>query len=157
MQKIVTFLWFNDNAEEALNFYTNVFPDSRVKNVSRYGPAGPGTPGSVMSATIELAGQEFMLLNGGPHFSFTPAISLFVRCRDQAEVDSYWTQLLAGGEESQCGWLKDRFGLSWQIIPDALGRLLSDRDPGRATRAMQAMLRMKKIDVAELERAANAA
>lgn len=154
MQKITTFLWFNDNAEEAINFYTSVFKDGKIKRVSRYGDAGPGPKGSVMSATFELAGQEFMALNGGPHFSFTPAISLYVKCKDQREVDYYWDRLSTGANE-QCGWLQDKFGLSWQIIPDALGELLGDADRARADRAMKAMLKMKKIDVAELRRAAD--
>ena len=154
MPKITPFLWFNDNAEEAMNFYTSVFKDGKIKNVSRYGDAGPGPKGSVMTGTFELAGQEFMVLNGGPSLSFTPAISLFVKCKDQEEVDYYWTRLSTGRDE-QCGWLKDKFGLSWQIIPDALGELLGDKDRGRANRAMQAMLKMKKIDVAELKRAAD--
>jgi predicted 3-demethylubiquinone-9 3-methyltransferase (glyoxalase superfamily) len=149
MQKIVTFLWFDDQAEEAMNFYTSVFPDSKVLSVSRH-------DGKVLTGSFQLAGQEFMALNGGPQFKFTEAISLFVKCKDQAEVDALWAKLTAdGGEESQCGWLKDKYGLSWQIIPDALGRLLGDPDPERAGRAMQAMLQMRKIDVATLERAAD--
>lgn len=149
MQKITPFLWFNDDAQEAMNFYTSVFPNSRVKN------SRPGPNGSVMTATIELEGQDLMLLNGGPHYKLTPAVSLFVKCKDQEEVDYYWTRLAAGGREDRCGWLQDRFGLSWQIIPDALGELLGDKDPQKAGRAMQAMLQMKKIDVAELRRAAD--
>jgi predicted 3-demethylubiquinone-9 3-methyltransferase (glyoxalase superfamily) len=155
MQKIVPFLWFDDNGEEAMNFYTSVFPDAKVRNARRYPDVGPGKPGAFMTATIELAGQEFMLLNGGPKYKFTPAISLFVKCKDQEEVDYFWSKLLDGGREDRCGWLTDRFGLSWQIIPDALGKYLGDPDPGRAGRAMKAMLGMRKIDVAELERAAN--
>ena len=154
MPKIVPYLWFNDNAEEAMNFYLSIFKDGKVKTVNRYTEAGPGPAGAVMTATFELAGQELMVLNGGPHFTFTPAISLFVKCKDQQEVDYYWDRLTTGAHE-QCGWLQDRFGLSWQIIPDALGELLADKDRGRADRAMKAMLRMKKIDVAELKSAAD--
>jgi predicted 3-demethylubiquinone-9 3-methyltransferase (glyoxalase superfamily) len=149
MQKIVTFLWFNTEAEEAMNFYASVFPDSEVVSVMR------GPDGKVLTGTFRLAGHEFMALNGGPQFKFTEAISLFVRCETQEEVDRLWARLTAdGGEESQCGWLKDRYGLSWQIIPNRLGELLGDKDPERAGRAMQAMLGMRKIDVAGLERAA---
>lgn len=155
MQKITPFLWFDDNAEEAMEFYTSIFKDSRIMDVSRYGEGAPLPAGTVMTATFHLAGQEFMALNAGPMFKFTEAISFFVKCADQAEVDYYWNHLLAGGGTPQpCGWLKDRFGLSWQVIPDALGRLLGDPDPGRAGRAMQAMLQMTKIDVAALEAAA---
>jgi predicted 3-demethylubiquinone-9 3-methyltransferase (glyoxalase superfamily) len=156
MQKITTFLWFDDNAEEAINLYVSTFKNSKVLNMSRYPSGGPGQPGKVMTATFELEGQQFMALNGGPQFKFTEAISLFVSCETQAEVDDLWSKLTAdGGKESQCGWLKDKFGLSWQIIPTALGRLLGDKDPARSQRAMQAMLKMKKIDIAGLEEAAN--
>jgi predicted 3-demethylubiquinone-9 3-methyltransferase (glyoxalase superfamily) len=149
MQKVVPFLWFDDQAEEAMNYYVSVFPDSRILNVSRH-------DGKVVTGSFQLAGQEFMALNGGPQFKFTEAISLFVKCKDQTEVDALWAKLTAdGGEESQCGWLKDKYGLSWQIIPDALGELLGDKDPARAGRAMQAMLQMRKIDVAGLQRAAD--
>jgi predicted 3-demethylubiquinone-9 3-methyltransferase (glyoxalase superfamily) len=149
MQKIVTFLWFDDQAEEAMNYYTSIFPDSKVLNVHRH-------DGKVLTGSFQLAGQEFMALNGGPQFKFSEAISLFVKCKDQAEVDRLWKTLTSdGGEESQCGWLKDKYGLSWQIIPDALGQLLGDPDPERAGRAMQAMLGMRKIDVAGLQRAAD--
>ncbi len=154
MQKIVPFLWFNDNAEEAINFYTSIFKDSKITKVTRYGDAGPGPKGTVMSATFQLEGQDFYALNGGPHFKFTEAISLFVNCETQAEVDDLWGKLLAGGgKESQCGWLKDKYGLSWQIIPTILGRLLSDPDPEKAKRVMQAMLTMVKIDIAKLQAA----
>jgi len=143
MQKITTFLWFNDNAEEAMRFYCSVFKNSK-----------PGKAGGML-VTFELEGQEFFALNGGPQFPFTEAVSLFVRCENQAEVDYYWEKLLAGGgKPSQCGWLKDRFGLSWQVVPNRLGELLGDPDPDRASRAMQAMLKMSKIVVADLERAA---
>lgn len=150
MQKITPFLWFNDNAEEAMNFYVSIFKNSQILHVNRLGGAEPGAEGAVMTATFQLEGQEFMALNGGPHFKFTEAISLFVSCETQAEVDELWAKLTAGGEESQCGWLKDKFGLSWQIIPKALGECLGDPDPVKAQRAMQAMLQMKKIDVQKL-------
>jgi predicted 3-demethylubiquinone-9 3-methyltransferase (glyoxalase superfamily) len=157
MQKITTFLWFDDNAEEAMNLYVSIFKNSRVLNVSRLPEGAPGVAGRVTTASFVLEGQEFMALNGGPMFKFTEAISLFVSCETQAEVDELWAKLTAdGGQESQCGWLKDKFGLSWQIIPTALGRLLGDKDPARAQRAMQAMLKMKKIDIEGLEAAAGA-
>ena len=145
MQKITPFLWFNDNAEEAMNFYVSVFNNSKVGSVNRYGDAGPGPKGSVMSATFQLEGQEFMALNGGPEYKFTPAISLFVSCETQAEVDELWQKLSAGGKPGRCGWLQDKFGLSWQIIPTALPRLLSD--PSRSQRVMKAILQMDKIDI----------
>jgi predicted 3-demethylubiquinone-9 3-methyltransferase (glyoxalase superfamily) len=151
MQKITPFLWFNDNAEEAMNFYVSIFKNSKVGTVSRYGDAGPGPKGTVMSATFQLEGQEFMALNGGPLFSFTPAISLFVNCETQEEVDELWEKLSAGGKKDRCGWLQDKFGLSWQIIPSALRRLLSDS--ARSQRVMQAMLQMDKIDIKQLEAA----
>jgi len=152
MQKITTFLWFNDNAEEAMNFYTSIFKNSKILSVNRYGEGDPAHPGEVMTATFQLEGQEFMALNGGPHFKFAEAISLFVNCETQAEVDDLWAKLTAdGGEESQCGWLKDKFGLSWQIIPSALGKALGNPDPAKAQRAMQAMLQMKKIDIQKLQ------
>ena len=155
MQRITPFLWFNNSAEEAMNLYCSVFKNSKVGRVTRYGDAGPGPKGTVMSATFELEGQEFFALNGGPQFPFTEAVSFYVHCANQAEVDYYWEKLMAGGgKPSRCGWLKDRFGLSWQIVPTRLGELLGDQDPGRASRAMQAMLKMQKIDVAALERAA---
>jgi len=150
MPKITPFLWFNDQAEEAMNFYTAIFKNSKIGSVSRYGEGGPGPQGSVMTATFELDGQEFMALNGGPLFTFTEAISLFVNCETQAEVDELWTKLTEGGEEGQCGWLKDKYGLSWQIVPSVLGELLSDPDAEKARRVMNAMLQMKKIDIAGL-------
>jgi predicted 3-demethylubiquinone-9 3-methyltransferase (glyoxalase superfamily) len=154
VQKIMPCLWFDDRIEDAVNFYTSVFPNAKITNMSRYGDAGPLPKGKVMTATFEIEGQEFMALNGGPQFRFSEAISFFVKCKDQAEVDHYWGKLTAdGGSESQCGWLKDKFGLSWQIIPDALGRYLGDKDPAKAGRAMQAMLQMKKIDIESLRRA----
>ena len=153
MPKITPFLWFNDQAEEAMNFYTSIFKNSKIGSVSRYGEGGPGQPGSVMTATFELDGQEFMALNGGPLFAFTEAISFFVNCETQAEVDELWGKLTEGGEESQCGWLKDKYGLSWQIVPSVLGELLSDPDAEKAGRVMNAMLQMKKIDIAGLRAA----
>lgn len=164
MQKITTFLWYDDQAEEAANHYVEAFSsrpgtpgESKILDVSRYGEAGPGTPGSVMVVEFELEGQRFQALNGGPEFSFTEAVSLFVSCEGQDEVDHFWKVLADGGEEGPCGWLKDRWGLSWQVVPTALTRLLRDPDPERAQRAIRAMLHMGKIDVAELERAADAA
>lgn len=145
MQTITPFLWFNGNAEEAMNFYTSIFTNSKVINVSRMGD------GSVMSASFQLNGQNFHALNGGPQFSFTPAVSFFVNCETQEEVDELWEKLLAGGEESRCGWLKDKFGLSWQIIPSALGRLLSDPDPVKSKNVMQAMMQMNKIIIKDLQ------
>ena len=153
MQKITPFLWFDNNAEEAINFYTSVFKDSKVGRISRYDKSFPEKEGAVMTATFYLFGQEFMVLNGGPLFTFTEAISLFVHCEDQQEVDYYWEALSAGGKESRCGWLKDKFGLSWQIIPNALGQMLADKDPAKAQRVMEAMLKMTKIDITALERA----
>ena len=154
MTSINPCLWFDDNLEEAMEFYTSIFPNSRIGNVSRYGDAGPGPAGSVMAADFELDGLTFRAINGGPQFTFSEAISFSVACADQAEVDRYWDALLAdGGEESMCGWLKDRFGLSWQIVPDRLYELVSDPDPARAEAATRAMLGMRKIVVADLEAA----
>ncbi|HJU30163.1 MAG TPA: VOC family protein [Hyphomicrobiaceae bacterium] len=154
MQKISPFLWFDGKAEEAANLYTSVFKNSRIVNVTRYGDGAPQPKGTAMSVTFELEGMEFMALNGGPHFTFTPAISLFVKCETQAEVDALWDELTAdGGEKGRCGWLKDKFGVSWQIIPTALGRMLQDTDAARSRRVMGAMLRMDKIDIAALQRA----
>ena len=154
MQKIVTFLWFDNKAEEAANLYVSVFKNSKITSVSRYGEAGPGPKGTAMVVVFELEGQQFMALNGGPHFAFTPAISLLVNCESQAEVDELWDKLLAGGgQKSRCGWLQDKFGLSWQIIPTALGKLMSDPDPEKSKRVMQAMLTMDKIDIAKLQAA----
>jgi predicted 3-demethylubiquinone-9 3-methyltransferase (glyoxalase superfamily) len=147
-------LWFDTEGEEAAEFYTSVFPNSKILDVSRYGEAGPRPAGTVMTVNFELNEQEFLALNGGPDFTFSEAISFQVFCEDQAEVDRYWAALSEGGEEGPCGWLKDRFGLSWQIVPTRLSELLSDPDPERSQRAMKAMLGMKKIDIAELERAA---
>lgn len=153
MQKITPFLWFDGNAEEAMNFYTSIFKNSKILSIRRYGEAGPGPKGSVMTGTFQIEGQEFMALNGGPHFKFTPAISFFVNCETQAEVDELWDKLCAGGETMQCGWLKDKFGVSWQIIPKALGELLDDKDPQKSQRVMKAMMKMIKIDVEGLKRA----
>jgi predicted 3-demethylubiquinone-9 3-methyltransferase (glyoxalase superfamily) len=155
MQKIVPFLWFDGNAEEAMNFYTSIFKNSRIKSLHRYGDAGPRPKGTVMSGTFEINGQEFMALNGGPQFTFSPAISFFVNCETQAEVDELWEKLSAGGEKGRCGWLRDKYGVSWQIIPTALGKLLGDPDRAKATRVMQAMLQMGKIDIQGLQRAAD--
>lgn len=154
MQKITTFLWFNDKAEEAANFYVSIFKNSKILNASRYGDAGPGPKGQVMTITFELEGQQFIALNGGPTFSFTPAISLFVNCETQQEVDDLWQKLGAGGREDRCGWLQDKYGLSWQIIPKQLMELMSSKDAEKSKRVMQAMLKMSKIDVDELTRAA---
>lgn len=151
MQKITPCLWFDNNLEEALAFYTKLFPDLKVLEKSYYGDVGYGQPGTLLTATFELAGQRLMGLNGGPTFKFNEAFSLVVHCEDQAEVDYYWYGLIAdGGEESQCAWLKDKFGLSWQIVPKDLGKLMSDPDRQKADRVMKAMLEMKKIDIAAL-------
>jgi predicted 3-demethylubiquinone-9 3-methyltransferase (glyoxalase superfamily) len=153
VQKITTFLTFNDQAEEAVNLYVSTFKNSEILGIGRYGDAGPGPKGSVMSITFTLEGQEFYALNGGPSFAFREGMSLFVNCETQKEVDDLWEKLSAGGEKGQCGWLKDRFGVSWQIVPSALGELLGDKDPQKAQRVMQAMLQMTKIDIAALRRA----
>jgi predicted 3-demethylubiquinone-9 3-methyltransferase (glyoxalase superfamily) len=153
MQKIAPFLWFDGKAEEAMNFYTGIFRNSRAGNVMRYGDAGPGPKGTVMSASFELEGQTFMALNGGPMFAFSPAISFFVRCETQDEVDYYWDRLLEGGEAQQCGWLKDKFGVSWQIVPTVLGSMLQDQDAEKAKRVMQAMMKMVKLDTRVLQQA----
>jgi predicted 3-demethylubiquinone-9 3-methyltransferase (glyoxalase superfamily) len=155
VQKIHPFLWFENQAEEAMRFYTSVFKSSEAGEIMRWGDTGPGEPGSVVTASFKLEGLQFTALNGGPEFKFNESISFHVRCDSQEEVDYYWEKLIAGGgEESQCGWLKDKFGVSWQIVPSRLMELLSDPDPGRAGRATQAMLQMHKIDIATLERAA---
>ena len=153
MQKIMPFLWFDDQAEEAARFYTSVFKNSKLGNVSRYGDTGPGPKGRVMVAQFQLEGQDFLALNGGPQFKFTEAVSFVVNCETQNEVDYFWEKLSEGGRTSQCGWLKDKFGLSWQIVPTAMGRLLGGKDPAKSQRAMQAMLQMTKIDIAALQRA----
>jgi len=154
MQKITPFLWFDGNAEEAALFYTSIFKNSKILNVSRYGDAGPGTKGAVMVVSFQLEGQQFTALNGGPQFKFSEAFSFVVNCETQREIDEYWTKLTSGGgRESECGWLKDKFGFSWQIVPAALGKLMSG-DPKKANRVMQAVLQMKKLDIATLEEAA---
>jgi len=153
MQKITPFLWFDNQAEEAMNFYVSIFKNSKVVSVTRYGEAGPGPKGTVMSATFQLEGQTFYALNGGPQFKFTPAISLFVSCETQQEVEDLWEKLSAGGREDRCGWLQDKYGLSWQIIPTALMEMLGDKNPEKAARVMQAMLKMGKIEVEGLRRA----
>src|ERR687885_2632154 len=153
-QKVTPCLWFDTQGEEAANFYTSVFDNSKVLDIARYGAAGPGPEGTVMTVTFELDGQPFVALNGGPQFTFSEAISFQVSCESQEEVDRYWSTLSEDGEEGPCGWLKDRFGLSWQIIPSALPRLLSNPDKDKAQRVMAAMLEMRKIEIADLERAA---
>jgi predicted 3-demethylubiquinone-9 3-methyltransferase (glyoxalase superfamily) len=152
-QKIKTFLWFDKEAEKAARLYTSIFENSRILSVARYGDAGPGPKGSAMTVAFELEGQEFLALNGGPQFKFTDTISLLVTCDSQQEIDELWSKLTAGGAEGQCGWLKDRFGLSWQIVPSALPQLLPDPDPAKSARVMRAMLQMRKMDVARLESA----
>jgi predicted 3-demethylubiquinone-9 3-methyltransferase (glyoxalase superfamily) len=156
MQKITPCLWFDTEGEEAARLYTSVFPSSKIGRIARYGSAGPRPEGTVMTVSFELGGQEFLALNGGPEYTFSEAVSFQVFCETQEEVDAYWSKLSEGGEEGPCGWLKDRFGVSWQIVPTALPRLLGDPDAERSQRVMQAMLGMKKIEIAELERAAAA-
>ena len=153
MQKITPFLWFDDKAEEAMNFYVSIFKNSTIGSVTRYGEGGPVPKGTVMTAKFQLDGQEFMALNGGPHFKFTEAISLYVNCESQEEVDELWEKLSAGGEKGRCGWLKDKYGLSWQLIPTALGELLQDKDAAKSKRVMMAMMQMDKIEVDTLKRA----
>jgi predicted 3-demethylubiquinone-9 3-methyltransferase (glyoxalase superfamily) len=157
LSKITPFLWFDTQAEEAASYYTGLFEDSRITEITRYGEAGPRPAGMVMTVDFELAGRPFVALNGGPDFTFNEAISLQVTCESQEEVDRLWGELTAEGEEGPCGWCKDRYGLSWQIVPQVLFDLLADPDPGRSQRAMQCMLGMKKLDAAELQRAAEAA
>src|ERR1700682_2627591 len=154
MQKITPFLWFDGKAEEAMNFYVSIFKNSKVGYVTRYGEVGPGPAGTVMSATFQLDGQDFFALNGGPQFKFTPAVSFFVNCETQQEVDELWEKLSAGGRKDRCGWLQDKFGLSWQVVPTMLGKLLGDKDPAKAARVMKAMMQMDKLDVARLKQAA---
>jgi predicted 3-demethylubiquinone-9 3-methyltransferase (glyoxalase superfamily) len=157
MEPITPFLWFDTEGEDAARHYTSIFPNSKITEISRYGSAGPRAEGTVMTVAFELNGQKFVALNGGPDFTFNEAISFAVTCHDQAEVDRYWQALGAGGEEGPCGWLKDRFGVSWQIVPSALPRLLADPDREKAQRVMAAMLKMRKLEVEGLERAAAAA
>ncbi|MGC1175572.1 VOC family protein [Polaromonas sp.] len=153
MQKITPFLWFNNQAEEAMNFYTSIFKNSKAGEVMRYAEGGPAPKGAVMSASFQIEGQELIAFNGGPHFSFTPAISLFVDCKTQEEVDELWEKLSEGGAPNQCGWLQDKFGVSWQIIPSVLGDMLQDKNPAKAKATMQAMMQMHKIDVKRLQQA----
>jgi predicted 3-demethylubiquinone-9 3-methyltransferase (glyoxalase superfamily) len=153
MQKITPFLWFDGKAEEAMDFYVAIFKNSKTVSVTRCGDAGPGPKGSVMSATFELDGQQFMALNGGPMFTFSPAISFFVNCETQEEVDELWEKLSEGGVKQRCGWLRDKFGVSWQIIPSALGEMLQDKDAERSSRVMRSMLQMTKIDIKGLKQA----
>ncbi|MGW7080855.1 VOC family protein [Streptomyces sp. NPDC054866] len=155
MPRITPTLWFDTQGEDAATFYVSVFPNSKITNVSHYGEAGPRPAGTVMTVEFELDGQQYLVLNGGPQFTFNEAVSLTIDCADQEEVDHYWTKLSEGGEEGPCGWLKDKFGLSWQVVPAAMDELISDPDQGRAQRAMAAMLGMKKIDVAALYAAAD--
>lgn len=154
-QKITPFLWFDNQAEEAAQFYASIFKNSKILHVSRYGDGGPGPKGSVMVVNFQLAGQEFTALNGGPRFEFSEAFSFVVNCENQQEIDEYWSKLTSGGgEESMCGWLKDKFGFSWQIVPTALGTLMSHKDPKKANRVMEALLKMRKLDIAKLKAAA---
>ncbi len=157
MQTISTSLWFNNEAEDAAKFYVALFPDSRIRKVVRFSEAGPGPAGSVMLVDFEIKGQDFLALNGGPNFSMTPAISFVVHCEDQAEIDRYWDALLEGGKAMQCGWLTDRFGVTWQIVPKTMGQLADDSDPARAARVARAMFQMVKLDIAGLQRAYEAA
>lgn len=152
-QKVTPFLWFDHQAEEAVGFYTSIFKNSKVETITRYGEAGPGPKGSVMTIAFELDGQKFTALNGGPHFKFTPAISFVVNCENQQEVDEMWEKLSAGGKEVECGWVADKYGLSWQIVPAALIEMMQDQDAERKQRVMKAMLKMKKLDIAGLQAA----
>ncbi len=154
MQKITPFLWFDGKAEEAANFYVSIFKNSKVLSVHRYGEEGPAPKGTVMSVTFQLDGQEFYALNGGPQYTFTPAVSFFVSCETQQEVDELWEKLSRRGAKQRCGWLTDKFGLSWQVIPIILGKLLQDKDPKKSGRVMKAMLQMDKLDIARLKQAA---
>jgi len=153
VQKITPFLWFDGQAEEAANFYVSIFKNSKIGRVNRYGDHGPGPKGSVMIATFQIDGQDFIALNGGPQFKFSPAISFVVNCETQAEVDHFWEKLSDGGTIQQCGWLQDKFGISWQIVPTALGKLMSDPDPQKTSRVMQALMQMIKIDIQGLQQA----
>jgi predicted 3-demethylubiquinone-9 3-methyltransferase (glyoxalase superfamily) len=153
IQLITPFLWFDSQAEEAADFYTSIFPNSKIVKVARYGDAGPGPVGSAMTVEFQLNGQPFIALNGGPHFKFSEAISFVVNCETQEEIDKYWNELSAGGGEVQCGWLKDKFGLSWQVVPTALGKLIGGADPKRSGRVVQVMMTMKKLDLGALQAA----
>jgi len=154
MQKITPFLWFNDKAEEAMKFYVSIFKNSKVVTVTRYGDAGPGPKGSVMTAAFQIQGQDFVALNGGPQFTFSPAISFVINCQTQKEVDYFWQKLSEGGKTNQCGWLDDKYGLSWQVVPTILSKLLADKDPAKSQRVMKAMLQMEKLDIKRLKQAA---
>lgn len=153
MQKITPFLWYDTQAEAAANFYCSIFKNSKITSIARYGDSGPGPKGSVMTVAFELDGQPFTALNGGPHFKFTEAVSFVVNCETQAEVDRYWDKLLEGGQPSQCGWLKDKYGLSWQIVPNELMEMLQDKDPQKSQRVMAAMMKMIKLDIPTLQKA----
>jgi len=153
MQRITPFLWFDNQAEQAVDFYIAIFKNSKTTAVARYGESGPGPAGSVMTVAFQLDGQDFVALNGGPHFQFTEAISLVVNCETQAEVDYFWEKLSEGGQEVQCGWLKDKYGLSWQVVPTVLAAMLQDADATRSQRVMQALMHMKKLDIAQLQQA----
>jgi predicted 3-demethylubiquinone-9 3-methyltransferase (glyoxalase superfamily) len=153
MQKITPFLWFDNNAEEAVNLYTSLFKNSKILSVARYGEEGPGPKGTVMTIAFQLEGQEFLALNGGPVFTFTEAISFFVNCETQQEVDFLWEKLSEGGKKDRCGWLKDKYGISWQIVPTILGKLLQDKDPKKSRKVTVAMLQMDKLDIAKLKQA----
>ena len=153
MQKITPFLWFDGNAEEAVNFYVSIFKNSKVLSIARYGEAGPGPKGTVMTASFQLDGQEFVALNGGPQFKFTEAISFWVRCETQGEIDEMWEKLSVGGAKSRCGWLKDKYGMSWQVVPPILGEMLQDKDAKKSQRVMAAMMQMDKIDISLLRKA----
>jgi predicted 3-demethylubiquinone-9 3-methyltransferase (glyoxalase superfamily) len=153
MQKITPFLWFDDQAEEAMNFYVSIFKNSKVVSITRYGDEGPGLKGTVMVASFQLDGQEFLALNGGPQFTFSPAVSFVVNCETQSEVDEFWEKLSQGGEKNQCGWLQDKYGLSWQVVPTILSKLLQDKDAEKSGRVMKAMLQMTKIDINGLKQA----
>ena len=154
MQRIIPFLWFESQAEEAVKFYTSIFKNSKIDKTARYGEHGPGPKGSVMTVGFELDGQKFIALNGGPVFKFTEAVSFVVNCETQAEIDEYWSKLSAGGQEVQCGWLKDKYGLSWQIVPAELGELIGEKDPARSQRVMSALMQMVKLEIAKLRAAA---
>jgi predicted 3-demethylubiquinone-9 3-methyltransferase (glyoxalase superfamily) len=153
MQKITPFLWFDDQAEEAMNFYVSIFKNSKVASITRYGDEGPGPKGTVMVASFQLDGQEFLALNGGPQFTFSPAVSFVVNCETQEEVDEFWEKLSQGGAKNQCGWLQDKYGLSWQVVPTILSKLLQDKDAEKSGRVMKAMLQMTKIDINALKQA----
>jgi predicted 3-demethylubiquinone-9 3-methyltransferase (glyoxalase superfamily) len=153
MQKITPFLWFDNQAEKAMKFYTSIFKNSKIVSIMRYGEVGPGPKGTVMTATFQLDGQEFVALNGGPHFQFTEAISFVINCKTQEEVDHFWEKLSEGGEESRCGWLKDKYGVSWQVVPTVLVEMLRDKDAEKSKRVMQAMLKMDKLDITQLKQA----